>query len=257
MKYLLLLLILLLASGCSSLGQNYNDLITEAEVSNSKFLAGKTGTCGVFFTEAYLKSISFHSGKSYLNQWGFFKRPKKEGLPSYTSCWSDAGEFSQALNRCRRFYEGEACELVLFRNYGTDRKSHLTNLAKLLDAAAKEKQRQSEIFLAKQKAEKEKFEAKSRSETCSSFGFAEKTELHSKCIFELYKLEEVAKQNQMTRAAIANASAEQSSLLRQQIEEQKFESGMRLLQQSANILNAPSPTISCKYNAITQTTVCN
>lgn len=257
MKYLLPLLILFLVSGCSSRGQNYNDLITEAEVSNSKFLTGKTGTCGVLFTKAYLDSISFHSGHSYLNQWGFFKRPKKEGLPSYTSCWRDPAELSQAMNRCQSYYEGKECKLVLFRAYGTDKNRHSTNLASLLDAAAKEKQEKSRILLAQERDKKEKFEAKSRSETCSSFGFAEKTELHSKCMFELYKLEEVAKQNQMTRAAIANASAEQSSLLRQQIEEQKFESGMRLLQQSANILNAPTPTITCKYNAITQTTVCN
>ena len=134
---------------------------------------------------------------------------------------------------------------------------HLSNFQKLVIAAKKRHTLQRKTDDDKIAAQRLEQQAEVRTNICISFGFKKLTDEHKKCMFELYKLEEVAKQNQMTRAAIANASAEQSSLLRQQIEEQKFESGMRLLQQSANILNAPSPTITCKYNAITRTTVCN
>jgi hypothetical protein len=113
-----------------------------------------------------------------------------------------------------------------------------------------EKEKADAANKAKQVAETQ------RQETCDSFGFKRGTDAHTKCQFELYKLEVSTQQNQELRDILNNASAQQNAIQQQILEEQRFESGMRLLQQSADMLNAPSPTVTCKFNNITQTAVC-
>ena len=93
-----------------------------------------------------------------------------------------------------------------------------------------------------------------REATCESFGFISKTESFSKCMFEVYKLEQQARMNAQ---AVEQARASQAAIVatqQQMLEQKRFEQGMQQLQNAANILNPPKTT--CKWNALTYTMVC-
>ena len=88
-------------------------------------------------------------------------------------------------------------------------------------------------------------------------------------MFELFKLEQTAKQHQ---AAIANRNAQnpavinsmnansaaQRALAEQKLKEQQFQGAMQLLQQSQKYFNPPArkPTTTCQFNPIIKNMVC-
>jgi hypothetical protein len=113
-----------------------------------------------------------------------------------------------------------------------------------------EAQRQQEQIRLNQLAENQ------RKATCDSFGFKRETSEHSTCQYELYKLELGAAQNETLRQSIQSANNRQAAIQEQILQEQKFQSGMRLLQQSAEILNTPTPAVKCKFNDIMNTMTC-
>ena len=113
-----------------------------------------------------------------------------------------------------------------------------------------EKQRQLEQQKLEQIAENQ------RQKTCENFGFKKETEANKKCQFELYKLEIYAQQNEILRQTINNANNQQNVIQQQILKEQEFQSGMRLLQQGSQILNAPSPIIKCNFNDLMNTMTC-
>lgn len=113
-----------------------------------------------------------------------------------------------------------------------------------------EAQRQQEQIRLNQLAENQ------RKATCDSFGFERETSEHRTCQYELYKLELGAAQNETLRQTIQSANNRQAAIQEQILQEQKFQSGMRLLQQSAEILNPSTPAVKCKFNAIMNTVTC-
>ena len=87
-----------------------------------------------------------------------------------------------------------------------------------------------------------------RSNTCKGFGFKEGSEALAQCMFDLYKLEQSAAQNQALRSQAASDAAAQRALLQQQIDQQNFNQGIQLLQQSQRSLYPPTPTTTCQWN---------
>jgi hypothetical protein len=103
-----------------------------------------------------------------------------------------------------------------------------------------------------------------REETCKSFGFKPETEFFSNCKYEIYRIDEQAKQNErliseLRRSAKADEAARQENLAiqRKMLEEQQFANGIRQMQNAANILNPLRSTVTCKWNDLTSTMVCN
>ena len=80
----------------------------------------------------------------------------------------------------------------------------------------------------------------------------------SKCVFELFKLEQAAVENDRLIKNINDNAAAQRLLAEKQLKEQEFSNGMMLLQQSQQIINQTysPPTIKCKHNNILNTTTC-
>ena len=95
-----------------------------------------------------------------------------------------------------------------------------------------------------------------RSNTCKGFGFKENTEAHAQCMFDLFKLEQSAAQSQALQSQAESNAASQRVLLQQQIDQQNFNQGIQLLQQSQQLLNPPRPTTTCQWYYATQTMRC-
>ena len=121
---------------------------------------------------------------------------------------------------------------------------------------AERERRQREQQVAEQRDQRERQEMQGRSNTCKGFGFKEGSEALAQCMFDLYKLEQSAAQNQALRSQAASDAAAQRALLQQQIDQQNFNQGIQLLQQSQRMLNPPTPTTTCQWNDIMQTMTC-
>jgi hypothetical protein len=170
-------------------------------------------------------------------------------------------------------------------------------LSPTLAAAEEERQRQKEAIRQERAAalkteterevarraevkrqEKAELEAKIAPfrQSCSAFGFNEASQEMSTCLFELYKLDQQAKQTRAdlserkpqmevsNNQANVNAAAQQqlmkaqSRLAEQQVEEQRFQQGMQLLQNSQQILNSMQPDrrTTCRFNPILNSMTC-
>jgi hypothetical protein len=141
-----------------------------------------------------------------------------------------------------------------------------------LKLSAAEQQRASQARVTEQRAREKQAEAlreqaasqASREALCLSFGFKSDTDYFSKCLFELYKIEQQSKQ---TDALIAERKAqnkaqeaaqlESLSLQRQALDEQRFQQGIQQMQDAARILNPPRTTTRCRWNNITKTMICD
>lgn len=250
---------LLVLSGCTSLNGSYNSALTVLADKNKDWVSRTSATCGVFWPKSAVEGIAYQHGNPYLKQWGLQRNSAHSGSlffkPHWTQCYTDAG-LSTALANCSEHF-GEKCELVFYRPFGMDESTHNTLLPGLL-ASAHDRQETAKVAKAKAQAEaKLQEETKARAGTCKSFGFVQGTKEHQACMFELYKLQEISEQSRLTRNAITNASERQARVTEQLLEEQRFESGMRMLQQSAEMLGAPNPEITCSFNQISQRVVCN
>ncbi len=102
-----------------------------------------------------------------------------------------------------------------------------------------------------------------RENTCKSFGFKPKTQFFSSCLLELYKLEQQIRQHQLLIVEQRDGNRQQQAaqlealfLQRQALDQQRFSEGIQQMQKAAEILNPPRTTISCKWNALTSTMLC-
>ena len=182
---------------------------------------------------------------------------------------SQEGVESYAIKECEAQYN-RTCIVILYNN--------VERCAATFESAyAREqirvKQRQERIAQAAEeqqraKAEREKRDLAasqaSRENTCKSFGFKPGTEFFSSCLFEIYKIEQQARQNEALiaerKAQNRNQEAAQLealSLQRQMLEDQRFSEGIQQMQDAAKILNPPRTTTRCKWNAITKTMTCD
>ena len=111
--------------------------------------------------------------------------------------------------------------------------------------------------------------------SCTAFGFKEGSRELSKCLFDLYKIEQekeqkraaTAEQARQYKSAIdarnANAAAQasqietQNMLIREQTNQRKWEGSLELMKRGLEMMNPFKPALTCKYNAFTKTTVCN
>lgn len=246
----------LLLVGCST--TTYRDVINETEkrsIESGYIGKGEPKTCGVLVKVADLyKFRPYVNNPRPMDRFPLYDRTSES---SYTICWiNNQRGLTAAYEACQKWFNAE-CAVIFQRPEKTTGVYNLLpnampkydNYLKQL-AAQREKEKADAANKAKVLAETQ------RQETCDSFGFKRGTDAHTKCQFELYKLELSAKQNQELRNTLNNAAAQQNAIQQQILEEQRFESGMRLLQQSADMLNAPSPTVNCKFNNIMQTMVC-
>jgi TPR repeat protein len=118
---------------------------------------------------------------------------------------------------------------------------------------------------------------------CTAFGFKEGSSELSKCLFDLYKIEQqkeqkraaAAEQTRQNKSAIDSRRAaaaeqarqyksaidEQNRLVREQLEEQRnqrqLEGSLELMRRGFEMMSPPKPKLTCKYNTFTKTTVCN
>ena len=214
---------------------------------------------------AYLKAcIHYHSNPSY-------QREAKWPYDWFTGYGGGSQQEieSYVVKECEKKYN-RTCIVILYNN--TER-----CVSTFEEAHAREQLRHKEhkdrIALAAEenrraKAEQDRRAAVAaeslRENTCKSFGFKPGTEFFSSCLFEIYKMERQALQNE---ALVAERKAqnrfqeaaqlEALSIQRQIAEDQRFSQGMQLLQDAARIVNPPRTTTTCQWNAIAKTMTCN
>ena len=153
---------------------------------------------------------------------------------------------------------------------GTQRR--MVESQRLQQSEAIERQRLEQSRIADEKARLKAEEEKrdlavsqaSRESTCKSFGFKPGTDFFSSCLFELYKIEQQARQSEALiaerKAQNRNQEAAQLealSLQRQMLEDQRFSEGIRQMQDAAKMFNPPRTSTRCKWNPIANTMVCN
>jgi hypothetical protein len=93
---------------------------------------------------------------------------------------------------------------------------------------------------------------------CAKFGFKDGTKEMSNCMFELYKLEKSS--SSKTQTVIQNNTGDNSavrSLLEEQKKQRQFDNSLELMQRGLEMMNPTRPKLTCKYNSLTKTTVCN
>lgn len=104
----------------------------------------------------------------------------------------------------------------------------------------------------------------SREALCLSFGFKPDTEYFSKCLFEIYKIEQQSKQTEALieerkaqNEAQEAARLESLSLQRRALDEQRFQRGIQMMQNAAKILNPPRTSTECRWNNLARTMTCD
>jgi hypothetical protein len=219
---------------------------------NARKLDGNEYNFGLFFRGAKAK-----------NGDGFWlsKTPGFQPASYIMQCYSPNINYQQEIVRdCQRSY-GTDCNLMWFQAYGDSvRSNHL-----VLNAAAEQNlendRRRANLEQQRQTQQAAEQAYSRRRQTCLSFGFTDNSSELSTCMFELFKLEETAAQNRALISSMNQNAANQSALIQQQMEEQRFSQGMLMLQQSLQqsqqIINPPRPTITCRHNSLSNTTTCN
>ena len=224
----------------------------------AKYVNENKATCGLFATLDIVKTRGF--------SWKFEKYPydsekvREDIFPSCLTCWvpSQSGK-SQAKQVCsKQIFNGEEAFLLWERPYGdpngyTHIKDAVTISENYWNQVRQDQKREQQV--QQQQAQQRKTDE--RASKCVSFGFQPNTSQYKDCMFELYKLEESARQNQALIQSLSDSSARQNAILQQQLEEQQFESGMRMLQNAANMVNPPSTRTTCRYNALMKKMTCN
>jgi hypothetical protein len=91
---------------------------------------------------------------------------------------------------------------------------------------------------------------------CEEIGFKPKTDKFADCVLRLMEMQS----NKSPQTVIQNNSGDSSAvraLLEEQKKQRQLEGALELMKRSSEMLNPPKPRITCKYNALTKTTVCN
>jgi len=253
----LLSLVLLLTTGCA--GQVMNDSLNQyIDEKGGAYLsqAGRSAVCCVVGNREALYYKNIWSSK--LDYYG-------ERLPwssvywegNRSSHWLVCSQSPEAAERyVNQDIEGQAYVLYC-KNANTPKdrgyvyvEEARSKLKQYLDAKAAEQAR------VKRSQEEARFALvrQQRESTCKSFGFREATESFSKCMFELYKLEQQALMNAETLEQVRATQAANSAAQQQMLEQQRFMQGMQQLQNAADIVNPPKTT--CNWNTLTHTMVC-
>jgi len=181
----------------------------------------------------------------------------------------------------RREHTVEQChELSPTRAVAEEERQRQKEAVRLERAATLKAETEREIARRAEVKWKEKAELEAKiaplRKSCSAFGFKEASQEMSTCLFELYKLDQQAKQTRAdlsegerqrevsSNQANVNAAAQQQlmeaqrRLAEQQVEEQRFQQGMQLLQNSQQILNSmqPAPRTTCRFNPLLNSMTC-
>tara|TARA_E500000178_G_C16725073_1_gene618930 strand:- start:257 stop:763 length:507 start_codon:yes stop_codon:yes gene_type:complete len=160
-----------------------------------------------------------------------------------------------AVKNCNSLNGGNYCMSVVIN--GKDIcDNEIPSFVETWDNAKKKNMEEIEKQRQLEQQKLEQIAADQRQKTCEGFGFKKQTEANKKCQFELYRLEIYAQQNEVLRQTITNTNNQQNAIQQQILKEQEFQSGMRLLQQGSQILNAPSPIVKCRFNDIMNTMTC-
>jgi hypothetical protein len=223
---------------------------------NTTWVNENRGTCGFF--------ASVDDVKIWGTYWGTLKYPYEseelgEKLRWCTVCWNPRKNGLQgAKSQCSTdVFGGKEAFLLFERPYGNPAGfTHIQSAAAIsknnTDRMVQERNRQQQV----QQQQEQQRQTDDRARKCVSFGFQPNTTQYNDCMFELYKLEESARQNQALIQSLSDSSARQNAILQQQLEEQRFESGMRMLQNAADMINPPSTKTTCKYNSALKKMTC-
>jgi hypothetical protein len=248
--------ILVLLFGCTTRNMN-NALNDYMDTKGRDFLAQRNGgVCCVVVaaSDLYWK----HTDRTVLDVYGnrsvilgenYWKRPQR-----YFFACANGFEATETATQAKL---GEDAYALWCKQNGTAKDKGYDYVSRANNKIARKKAGEAALAaeqIKAREAEKIRLAQQQRETTCKSFGFVSKTESFSKCMFEIYKLEQ---QTRMNAQAIKQASASQSAIVaaqQQLLEQQRFEQGMQQLQNAANILNPPKTT--CKWNALTHTMVC-
>ena len=250
-------IMLLCVASCSSSTprKELNNFITG---NAAKYVNENKATCGTFTTLDIVKQKGF--------AWGYEKYPydsekvRKDITPACLVCWvpSQSGKSEAKQNCSKNHLNGEEAFLLWERPYGdpngyTHIKDAVTISENYWNQVRQDQKREQQV--QQQQAQQRKTDE--RASKCVSFGFQPNTSQYNDCMFELYKLEESARQNQALIQSLSDSSARQNAILQQQLEEQQFESGMRMLQNAADMVNPPSTRTTCRYNDLMKKVTCN
>jgi hypothetical protein len=91
---------------------------------------------------------------------------------------------------------------------------------------------------------------------CTEIGFTPKTEKFGDCVLRLMEMQS----NNGPKTVIQNNSgngAAVRALLEEQKKQRQLDGSLELMKRSLEMLNPPTPKLTCKYNSFTRTTVCN
>jgi hypothetical protein len=92
--------------------------------------------------------------------------------------------------------------------------------------------------------------------TCIQIGFTPKTDKFSDCVLRLMEMQS----KNTSQTIIQNNTSDSSgilSLLEEQKKQRELEAAIELMKLGSEIMNPPKSSITCKYNELTKTTVCN
>jgi hypothetical protein len=257
-------IMLLCVVSCSSTPYS---ALNDAIIKNGDYVNDNKATCGLYFTLDAIKQRGIAWG--YESNLVFSGKPNKEA-PLCTVCWQPSqSSKSQAKQECSKLLNGTEVFLLYERPYGDPAGYHYIKDAVTISEnywnqvrqgqerqqQVQQQQRERQQQVQQQQAQQRKTD--DRASKCVSFGFQPNTPQYNDCMFELYKLEESARQNQAYTQSLNESSARQNAILQQQLEEQQFESGMRMLQNAADMINPPSTKTTCRYNDLMKKVTCN
>ena len=92
--------------------------------------------------------------------------------------------------------------------------------------------------------------------TCIQIGFVPKTNKFADCVLRLMEMQS----NKRPQTVIQNNTGDSSAvraLLEEQKKQRQLEGSLELMKRGFEMMSPPKPKLTCKYNSLTKTTVCN
>jgi len=262
-KQILVSLVAVLFAACATTESNltmdkWTKFIKDTKLENQKYH-------GIAIRNDFLKNV-FAEGKDINSEFVFLASMHRINVPYWFATNNETqikigqGCMEYYKKPCTTVWEWSPKESKWIKQIDAldkIKKEHLKELAEK-DRQLKIARENAQIAAEKQKADFQRKEIERRQNTCISFGFTLGNELMAKCVFELFKLEQAALQNDRLIRNMNDNAAAQRVVAEQQLKEQEFNNGMMLLQQSQQILNNTygTPKIKCKHNNILNTTTC-
>ena len=249
-------IMLLFVVSCSSMTPR--KFMDKRIMESKKYVNENKATCGLF---TKLETVNEKGIAWKYEKYPYDSTEFLAGVHMCSLCWDPSGPQIRQLvkNECsKQVFNGEEAFLLWERPYGdpngyTHIKDAVTISENYWNQVRQDQKREQQV--QQQQAQQRKTDE--RASKCVSFGFQPNTSQYNDCMFELYKLEESARQNQALIQSLSDSSARQNAILQQQLEEQQFESGMRMLQNAADMVNPPSTRTTCRYNDLMKKVTCN